>query len=181
MLLLFPLNSLWHYRLPELNVLSLSFLPLPEDEYALAILYFDHQQRIQLLARDIEVEDLQLSTVPSTLLYSTMISDKLFPYPADNPPRLVPVHPQTDGEVHTLQDQFRGGVLVVGGKKVLLYELVDKEGQEKQRGKRRRLEGKKSSKDPVELVKAREKEAEREGRRRKPRVSVAWPWSDIAA
>lgn len=161
---------------------SLSFLPLPEDEYALAIIHFDHQQRIQLLARDIELEDLQLSTFPSTQLHSTMISDRIFPYPTDNPPRLVPVYPpREDDESIKLQDQFLGGVLVVGGKKVLLHELVNKEGQEKQKGKRRRLEDKKKSKDPLELAKAREKEAEREGRRRKPRANVAWPWSDIAA
>ncbi len=161
---------------------SLSFLPLPEDEYALAIIHFDHQQRIRLLARDIEIEDLQLSTVPSTHLHSTTILDKLFPYPADSPPRLIPVHPpRADGGSDISQGQFGGGMLVVGGKKVLLYELVDKEGQEKQRGKRRRLENKKSSKDPVEIAKAREKEAEREGMRRKSRASVPWSWSDIAA
>lgn len=177
------------YRLPELNLFSLSFLPLPDGEYTLAIIHFDYQQRIQLLARDIELEDLQLSSFPSTQLHSTMISDKLFPYPTDNPPMLVPVYAtqrknEEDLEDETMensQGQFLGGVLVVGGKKLLLYELVDKEGQEKQKGKRRRLEDKKKSKDPLELAKAREKEAEREGRRRRPGATVVWPWSEVSA
>ncbi|KAF5360619.1 hypothetical protein D9756_004828 [Leucocoprinus leucothites] len=176
--------------LPELNVFSISFLPVPEDEYAIAILHFDHQQRIQLLARDIELEELQLSTHPSTHLHSTMISERIFPYPADSPPRLVPVYPPStkreddddDDEIMDSSDKkFPGGILVAGGKKLLLYELVDRESQEKQRGKRRRLEDKKKSKDPVEKAKAREKEVEREGRKRKPRASVIWPWSDFAA
>lgn len=171
-------------RLPENNIFSISFLPLPDDEYALAILHYDYQQRLQLLARDVELEEIQLSTFPSTHLHSTMISDRMFPYPADSPPRLVPVHPPSpnkhdeDGTMVSHSRQY-GGVLVVGGKKVLLYELVNNEGQERQRGKRRRLEDKKKSKDPLEKAKAREKEAERESRKRKPRASVVWPWSDI--
>jgi DNA damage-binding protein 1 len=114
-----------------------------------------------------------------------MISGKLFPYPADNPPGLVPVHdPQIKMEEDTMEDtqgQFLGGVLVIGGKKLLLYELVDQEGQEKQRGKRRRLEDKKKSKNLKEVDKAREKEVEREGRKRKPKATVVWPWSEISA
>ncbi|KXN88147.1 DNA damage-binding protein 1a [Leucoagaricus sp. SymC.cos] len=170
--------------LPELNIFSLSFLPLPDDEYALAILHFDHQQRIQLLARDIELRETQLSTFPSTRLHSTVISDKIFPYPLDSPPKLVPVFPSSPlkDEDDTMAEQeghFLGGILVVGGRKLLLYELVDEEGQEKQRGKRKRLEDKKKSKDPLEKAKAREREAERESKRRKPRANVVWPWSDI--
>lgn len=175
-------------RLPELNVFSLSFLPLPDGEYTLAVLHFDHQQRIQLLARDIELEDNQLSMFPSTQLHSTVISDRIFPYPADSPPKLVPVYPpslvkseEDEDDVMDSEDQFIGGILVVGGKKMLLYELVNQESQEKQKGKRRRLEEKKKSKDLVESKRAREKEAEREGKKRKPRASVVWPWSDVAA
>ncbi|KAF9454820.1 hypothetical protein P691DRAFT_716708 [Macrolepiota fuliginosa MF-IS2] len=171
--------------LPELNIFSLSFLPLPEDDYALAIVHFDYQQRIRLLARDIELEDLQLSTLPSTQLHPTTISDKLLPFPADSPPKLVPVYPprvkEEEGVYMDAPGQFLGGVLIVGGKKVLLHELVNREGQEKQKGKQRRLESKKKSKDPVELAKVRDKEVEREGKRRKPRANVVWPWSDIAA
>jgi DNA damage-binding protein 1 len=173
-------------RLPENNIFSISFLPLPDDKYALAILHYDYQQRIQLLARDIELEEVQLSTFPSIHLHSTMISDKMLPYPADSPPKLLPVYPPkhedgSEDETMWSDDRFLGGVFVVGGKKVLLYELVNSEGQERQRGKRRRLEDKKKSKDPLEKAKAREKETERESRRRKPRASVVWPWSDVAA
>jgi DNA damage-binding protein 1 len=114
-----------------------------------------------------------------------MLSGKLFPYPADNPPVLVPVHgPHVKIEEDPMEDtqeEFLGGILVLGGKKLLLYELVDQEGQEKQRGKRRRLEDKKKSKNLKEADKAREKEAEREGRKRKPKGTVVWPWSEISA
>lgn len=159
---------------------------MPIDDYAIAILHFDHQQRIQLIARDIEVEEIQLSKSPSTHLHATMISGKMFPYPADSPPRLVPIYPQNTnkGSNETMvfsDDKFLGGVLVVGGTKLLLYELVDQQSQEKERGKRRRLEHKKRSRDPGTKFKAAEKEAERESRIRKSRVNVIWPWSDIAA
>jgi DNA damage-binding protein 1 len=175
-------------RLPEFNIFSLAFLPLLEDEYALAIVHMDHQQRIQLLARDIEVDEGQLSTFPSTQLHATIISANLFPFPADHPPRLVTIYPPgTNGTEDDDDDQlidsadFLGGVLVVGGKNIILYELVDRDGQEKQKGKRKRLEDRKKSSNPVEKERAREKEAEREGKKRKPRANVAWPWSNVAA
>ena len=89
--------------------------------------------------------------------------------------------PSPDPYADSDDDVFRGGVLVLGGRKLLLFELAGREAQTKQKGKRRRLEEKKASSDPNEAAKAREKEAEREGKRRKPKATIEWPWSDIAA
>lgn len=168
--------------LPELNVFSLSFLPSPEEEYPLAILHLDHQERIQLLARDINVEELELSPGPSIVLHPTPISNKIIPYPTEDIPILISVPAAENNDaVDSLSESFLGGVLVVGGKKILLFELASSDGQEKQKGKRRRLDTKKNSTDAIEAAKAKEKEKEREGRRRKPKCSVEWPWSEISA
>jgi DNA damage-binding protein 1 len=170
------------FRLPELNVFSVSFLPVLDDEFAIAILYMDYQERTQLIARDILLDDLELSYHPSTVLHATPIAAKVLPCPTECVPQLLSVPPSQptmdeDGE----DEGFAGGVLIVGGKKILLFELASTQGQAKQRGKRRRLEAKKKSTDAAGVEKAREKEMEREGRKRKPRGSVEWPWGEVTA
>ncbi|KAG6831954.1 hypothetical protein H0H92_006555 [Tricholoma furcatifolium] len=164
--------------LPELNLLALTFLPLDEGNYALGILHVDYQERIHLLARDIVLEDLELSTLPSIVLTPTTISQKVIPYYDDACLRLVPVLPQS---VEDQEDAHLGGVLVIGGRKILMYDLASKRAQEKQGSKRRRLESKKKSSDAAEAKEAREKEMEKEGRIRKVQGSVDWPWSEITA
>lgn len=159
---------------------------MPIDDYAIAILHFDHQQRIQLIARDVEVEEVQLSEYPSTHLHATMIPGRIFPYPADNPPRLVPVYSpnikeDSDEIITPPCTRFSGGVLVVGGTRLLLYGLVDQQNQERERGKRKRLEEKKRSRDPGIKSRAFEKEAKRGGKIIKSLANVVWPWSDITA
>jgi DNA damage-binding protein 1 len=170
------------FRLPELNVFSLSFLPVPDDEFAIAILHMDYQERIQLIARDILLDDLELSYHPSTVLHATPIAAKVLPCPTECVPQLLSVPPSQltiDGDDE--DEGFAGGVLIVGGKKILLFELASMQGQAKQRGKRRRLDAKKKSTDAADVEKAREKETEREGRKRKPSGSVEWPWSEVTA
>lgn len=171
-------------RLPELNVFSLAFLPVPEDEFAIAILYMDYQERVQLIARDVLIDDFELSHHPSTVLHPTPISAKVLPCPTECIPELLSVPPSqltVDGDDDDESEGFFGGVLIVGGKQILLFELANKQGQERQRGKRRRLEAKKKSTDAAEVEKAQAKEMEREGRKRKPRGSVEWPWSEVTA
>lgn len=170
--------------LPELNVFSLAFLPVPEDEFAIAILYMDYQERVQLIARDVLIDDFELSHHPSTVLHPTPISAKVLPCPTECIPELLSVPPSqltVDGDDDDESEGFFGGVLIVGGKQILLFELANKQGQERQRGKRRRLEAKKKSTDAAEVEKAQAKEMEREGRKRKPRGSVEWPWSEVTA
>ncbi|KAF8158252.1 mono-functional DNA-alkylating methyl methanesulfonate N-term-domain-containing protein [Crassisporium funariophilum] len=169
--------------LPELNVFALSFLPTLDHDYTLAILYFDAQDRLQLSARDLDLDALELSSHPSPLLHSTVISNKSIPCPTDIPPLLIPVPPSESNEdgINEAEDAFQGGVLVVGGRQILLYEVCSKEEQEKQKGKRKRLEAKKKSSDSAEISKAKAKERERESRRRKPNATVEWPYSNVTA
>lgn len=79
------------------------------------------------------------------------------------------------------EDSFQGGVLVVGGRQILLFELSSRESQEKLNGKRKRLETRKKSIDAAEVARAKAKERERESRKKKPDAVVEWPWSKITA
>ncbi|KAF5382718.1 hypothetical protein D9615_002834 [Tricholomella constricta] len=168
--------------LPELNLLGLAFLPLAEDEYAIAVLHLDYQNRVQLLARDILLDDMELSSSPSTVLTPTAISSKILPPLADLIPKLIGVPAEAQAyEDGDAEDPYLGGVLVVGGKKIMMYELASGQSQAKQRSKRRRLESKKKSTDENEAEKARSKEQEREARKRKAQGSVHWPWSEVLA
>jgi DNA damage-binding protein 1 len=174
--------TLFSPSIPDINIFSLAFLP-SDDEYTLAILLLDLQGRLQLFARDIDFESLELSTHCSSLLQPTIISEKVVPYPTESPPQLITVPPDDDSaEVADFDDAaFLGGVLVVGGTQILLFDVASKQKQEKQKGKLKRLEAKKKSNDATEVAKAREKEKERFNRRRKPKASIDWPWSEVTA
>ncbi|KAG6878094.1 hypothetical protein C0993_012421 [Termitomyces sp. T159_Od127] len=167
--------------LREFNLLCLEFLPLQEDEYALAILHIDYQEHVQLLAREILLEELELSSTPSIVLTPTAIPDKVVPYPDEITLRLFAIQPQSAEDNDIEEDCFLGGLLVIGGRKIVMYELASSQGQAKQRSKRRRLEKKKKSMDAADVEDARNKERAREGRARKVNGSVAWPWSEVTA
>jgi len=126
------------------------------DDYTLAILHLDSQKRLRLCARDIDVEAFELSQHPSSLLNSTFIPNKIVPYPADSKPRLIPVQPEyVDDGMNTNEYSFQGGVLLVGGRQILLFELSSRESQEKVKGKRKRLEARKKSTDAAEVSRAK--------------------------
>ena len=148
-----------------------------DDDYTLAILHLDNQQRLQLCARDIDVDAFELSQHPSSLLNSTFISNQIIPYPTDSLPRLIPVQPEAIDDGINVRE-YRC-VLLVGGTQILLFELSSRESQEKVKGKRKRLEVKKKSTDAAEVSRAKAKELERESRKRKPNAIVEWPWSNI--
>jgi len=74
-----------------------------------------------------------------------------------------------------------GGVLVLGGKKILYYELTAPEAQVKAKGKNSRTEKKKNSSEKGEVSRAKEKEVEREWRKKKAKCWVEWPWSEVKA
>lgn len=163
-----------------MNLLGLTFLPQPEGEWGLALLHVDNQGRCQLVARDVEADTgLQLSHTPSTKLHPTLISTKMLPYPCDLIPTLIPVPPTAESSDENVDgsSEFLGGVLIIGGKKIMLYELSSQDEQDKQRGKRRRLEDRKSK--PDEAEKAKKKEEERSDRKKKARATVEWPWSEV--
>lgn len=153
-----------------------------DDDYTLAILHLDYQQRLQLCARDIDVDAFELSQHLSSLLNLTSISNKIIPYPTDSVPRLIPLQPEAiDDGINMREYRFQGGVLVVGGTQIHLFELSSRESQEKVKGKRKRLEAKKKSTDVAEVSRAKAKELERESRKKKPNAVVEWPWSNIAS
>jgi DNA damage-binding protein 1 len=163
------------FSISELNILSLAFVSSADQNLqSLAILHQDHRERIQLLSRDINVADMELSSSPSTILPSTLVSTKSL-LRAESIPFLVYVS-SAPNDTH-----FSGGVLLFGGRKIIFYELASKESREKQRGKQRRTETRKKSTDVTEIQRAKQKELERESRKRKPRATVDWPWSEVTA
>lgn len=141
----------------------------------LALLHIDFQQRIQLLARDINVDEIQLSPMTSPILPPASLPQQWFPV-EDHPPRLVFV--SADQE---MDRDFTGGVLVVGGCKILFYDLASGPVAEQNLRRARRIEHKKRSVDAEEASKAKQKEQEREWRKRKARAVVNWPWSEVTA
>ncbi|PPR07110.1 hypothetical protein CVT24_010946 [Panaeolus cyanescens] len=161
---------------PEINVLSLAFTPTPGDEYSLFILSIDARENLRLAVRDLDIGSQELSLHYSDVFQPTVISNKMLPFPTDYALHIVPLEPQEETE-----QPFLGGALILGGRQIPVYELASEEGQEKLRGKRKRLEAKKHGKDPAEAVKARNKEKERDTRKRKPNALVEWPYSDVSA
>ncbi|KAI0061660.1 hypothetical protein BV25DRAFT_1857049 [Artomyces pyxidatus] len=166
--------------LPELNLLSIAFLPTPVDDvYLLGILHLNYNQEILLLARDLRLSEFELSPEPSLLLPPTTLSPSAYSL-TETAPSLIPVPsvPSTD----PLVDDYSGGVLVVGGRKIQLYELSSKEWREKYRGKRRRLsDKKKKNSDHDSQARAKEKEQGRVEKKRKAKASIQWPWDEITA
>ncbi|KZT11975.1 uncharacterized protein LAESUDRAFT_746751 [Laetiporus sulphureus 93-53] len=162
--------------IPELYILSLTFLYTGADMYTIGILHYDHQQRLQLLSRDLDIQNKELSAAYSTLLPSTILSAKKFPT-TETPPRLVSVPPCSSSE----EMGGNAGVLVLGGRDILFFEYASSERQEIKKNKQRRASKRMSSSDQKEALKAKEKEKEREARKVKPRAGVKWPWSEVTA
>ncbi|CCM01903.1 uncharacterized protein FIBRA_03974 [Fibroporia radiculosa] len=165
--------------IPELYILAMTLLYTTKDLYTLSILHYDHQGRLQLLSRDLDLRELSAS--PSTLLFSTILSSNV---PSDSTPFLIPVLPYVSHEENgeNLYSSHLGGVVVAGcGNKLLFFEHASQERQEVRKGKQRRASKRMSSGDPAEAAKAKVKEKERETKKIKPKMSVDWPWSEITA
>ncbi|KAG8214764.1 CPSF A subunit region-domain-containing protein [Butyriboletus roseoflavus] len=159
----------------ELNLLGLAFIATSAESYTLAMLHFDFQQCLQLLARDIQVDDLQLSPTPSQLLPPLLLPGKWFSI-EDQTPHLAFV-PYTESS----DNECEGGILVIGGRKILLYDLASSDVLEQNIRKSRRMEKKKKSRNVEEAADAKQKEKEREWRKKKPRAAITWPWSEVTA
>ncbi|KAI6039683.1 CPSF A subunit region-domain-containing protein [Pisolithus marmoratus] len=155
----------------ELNLLSIAFVA-PDT---LALLHIDCQQRFQLLARDIGSGDFQLSPAASLLLPPFALPDDWFSV-EEHPPRLVLVPPDEEKD-----QNFNGAILVIGGRKILLYDLASNDAAARNRSKAQRMDKMKRSADAEEASRAKQKEKERERFKKKPRATVDWPWSDVAA
>ncbi|KAJ3733076.1 CPSF A subunit region-domain-containing protein [Lentinula guzmanii] len=151
-------------QIPELNLLSFTFLPLVNEEeqhthtYAVALLHLDYQEHIQLISRTLTISsdtgpELDSTTTidveySSHFFSPTLISFKNVPTPDEGGVYLIPVPPadeDTDEGKDGLdeeKDVFLGGILVVGGSRILLYELNSQEvlnpnSKSKGKGKRK--------------------------------------------
>lgn len=162
-------------RVLELNLLSLAFVSTSAESYTLAMLHFDFQQRLQLLARDIQLNDPQLSPTPSQLLPPLPLPGKWFSI-EEQAPRLIFV-PSSESS----DNECEGGILVVGGRKILLYDLAASDVLEQNIRKSRRMEKKKKSRNAEEAANAKQKEKERDWRKKKARAVITWPWSEVTA
>ncbi|KAI0766387.1 CPSF A subunit region-domain-containing protein [Trametes elegans] len=180
------LGESFDVSLPEINLLAFTFLyTSDEDRITLALLHLNHRRQMQLLCRDVLRAEFELSPAHSNLLITTLLSERTFPS-LEPPPHLVPVPPHSAGSADDEEEDptgpaHRGGVLVLGGRKVLFYEHATEDQQETRKEKQRRLSSRMLSGKASEVAKAREKEKERESRRIKARATVKWPWSAITA
>ncbi|KAJ4488025.1 CPSF A subunit region-domain-containing protein [Lentinula aciculospora] len=176
--------------LPELNLLSLTFLPLVrEDNYALALLHIDYNEHIQLVSRNLHISTdsgPELDTTDySNLLQPTSISYKNIPIPDEAAIHLIPIPADDDcmdyDDDDDENDTFFGGILVVGGSKILLYELTSQEAQELKPAKGKRKQKRVSKKQSNETITGPWIKQKKEIKRREPRATVDWPWSRVSA
>lgn len=140
----------------------------------LALLHVDFRQRLRLLAREIILDDGQLSPVASPLLTPLVLPETWFTI-EENPPRLVFISANK-----AIPGDFNGGILIVGGCKIILYDLARGDVLEKSVNKARRME-KKGKANIEEEGTPKEKGKETEYKKRKPRAVVDWPWSEVTA
>jgi DNA damage-binding protein 1 len=161
-------------RITELNLLDITFVSTSRDMYTLAMMHIDYQQRLQLLTRDLSVEDLQLSPLPSPLLPSLSIPGKLFSTVMDDDgtPTIIHIPSYKDDD-----DDFEGGILIIGGRKIMLYDFVDVETRAKRESKKKRADKRKATGD----AEANNKEKVMEWKKRKARAMVEWPWAEVTA
>ena len=164
-------------RVSELNILSLAFLSAGAGStYAIAILHLDHNQNLQLLARDLILSERELSSEPSLLLPPTILSSAFTP--TDASPCLVTIHPrQSSGK----KVPIPGGILVLGGRKIRYFEHSSAEWQEKTRERQQKLESQKKNVDRSLGGNAKDKQKGRGIKKRRAKATVEWPWREIAA
>ena len=162
------------FRVSELNILSLAFLPVGSGHYSIAILHQDHNQNLHLLARDLILSECELSSQPSLLLPQTLLSSSAVTL-NEAPPCLATVSPQ---QSHDTDELLPGGILVFGRRKIRFFEMSSEEWQEKHRGKQRRLDSRNKN---VDQSAAKEKQKGREIKRRRAKATVDWPWSEVTA
>jgi DNA damage-binding protein 1 len=145
----------------------------------LAILHRDHQQRIQLLSRELNIEQFELSLQPAVLLQPTQLSTASFPS-VDSPPILVPVLANPDNAATGLEESFPGGVAIVGGRKIVVHQLAPAEWQQKR--KKQKRESKRKSSSASTLSKSRDQDkTDSKSMKRKPYCSVEWPFGEVHA
>jgi DNA damage-binding protein 1 len=164
-------------RVSELNILSLTFLSVGAGNYAVVFLHLDHNENLQLLARDLILSERELSPEPSLLLPPTILSYSA-PTPSEPSPCLVTIHPQQSSGK---KDPIPGGILVLGGRKIRYFEQSSAEWQEKYRERQQKLESQKKNADRSLGGNARDNQKGREIKKRRAKATVEWPWREVAA
>ena len=163
-------------RVSELNILSLAFLSVGAGNYVIAILHLDHNQHLQLLARDLILSERELSHEPSLLLPPTILSSPLTP--TEVSPCLVTIHPRQSSDKKV---PIPGGILVLGGRKIRYFEYSSAEWQEKTRERQQQLESQKKNADRSLGGNAKNKQKERKIKKRRAKATVEWPWREVTA
>jgi DNA damage-binding protein 1 len=164
------------FRVSELNILSLAFLSVEAGNYAIAILHLDHNQNLQLLARDLILSERELSPEPSLLLPPTILSSSALT-PTEAAPCLVAIRSQQSSGK---KKPIPGGILVLGGRKIRYFEHSSAEWQEKYRDKQQKLESQKNANRSLGRN-AKDKQKGREINKRRAKATVEWPWREVAA
>lgn len=167
--------------------MALSFLYSEPNAHThtLGIVHIDHRQRIQLLARELDVDALDLSVEISYAIPHTILPANHFPF-TESPLRLLSVPPFSLAQSLEQEDaedrpaKCRGGVIVLGGRKINFYELSDKKTIRDLKNKAQRQSKRRASGSAEQTKIADEKDASREVKKVKPRATVKWPWSEIA-
>lgn len=168
------------FSVQELNLFAMTFLDTISSEHILALLHVDHQQRTQLISRTLDIPSLELSPSLSPVLPNSVIPPNTFPTVDPSPSLItIPAVCSSSEDGMGTQSVHPGGVLVLGGRKLLFFEMATEDRQQFKREKQSRLEKRKASTSITDNHIAREKEKERESRRVKPKASLKWPWSDI--
>ncbi|KAH8824837.1 mono-functional DNA-alkylating methyl methanesulfonate N-term-domain-containing protein [Flagelloscypha sp. PMI_526] len=168
-------------------VLAMTLIPSSSTDIAIALLRMDREEAIQLYGLNINFDEIE--TTHSALFAPTTIPSF---HDADHPPHLVcvpklvnPEHMEVDGDddenIASSASVFRGGILVLGGDKVYLYEFRKSGSIQRNEAKLGQMEADKTASDSPVARKAFEKERAMFGRKRKPEYSVEWPWSFVSA
>ncbi|GJE83978.1 DNA damage-binding protein 1 [Phanerochaete sordida] len=173
--------------LPELNLLALSFLYYEPNAHThtVAIVHIDHRQRIQLLARELAVDARDLAVEIAHAIPHTILPANHFPF-TELPLKLVSVPAFSLAQTPDAEDavdqpaKCRGGVIVLGGRKVNFYELSDKKTVRDLKNKAQRQTKRRASGNAEQIRVAEEKDAQRDLKKVKPRATVKWPWSEVA-
>ncbi|KAL1677809.1 mono-functional DNA-alkylating methyl methanesulfonate N-term-domain-containing protein [Schizophyllum commune] len=169
-----PTDTVYDASAYENNILSICFVPGTTD--SIAILHIDAAQRVRLIVRDLDTSEYEIASRPSLELPSIALNNSFFRYPDEDRTFLLPV-----GEwERQWQEDFRGGILIVGGRRLMLYERADEESK-KRHGKKLDAFEASSKGDAKKQKEAREKQNQRDLRKRKPVASVDWPWSRVVA
>jgi DNA damage-binding protein 1 len=140
----------------------LAFISSKKAKHILAILFFDFTEKIRLHARELYTDKRELSPNPSLTLRECVPNIDLSILP-DPSPSLIPIPflVFNDGE-----HEFHGGVLVVGGTKIRLFEKTGSKYKQQHKSDHKKTE------------KAENANADKPG---KPRASISWPWAEITA